>query len=561
MPNFFSSVGRSRVGRSLSSAIALLALLPHPAAALLDIRSHWAKDCIAQLSQQQLVSGYPDNTFRPDRSVTRTEFAVLMLNLFPHAPVVRPATSFRDVPSGYWGAQAIRQASERAFFAGYPDGTFRPDQPIPRVQAIAVITNALNPPAVTNRVSFLPQYFNDAAQIPDYAKPAIATSILTGTAVNYPNWRQLNPNRASTRGEIAALMCQASALPGVPTNYVAGGTNLFARTTSPYPTPNLPENVTVAKRMVDGLAPAGITPDALGTRWGFVDQVGNWVVPPELEAAEPFAEGLAAIRQNNQAGFIDTTGEIAIAPQFDEVKNFAEGLAAARIGQQWGFIDPNGNWVIEPQDWLVHSFAEGLARVEQNNRTGFIDATGAWVIPPTYTQAQDFSEGLAAVYDDESERWTYINSTGQAVMLPTFQAAQPFSEGLAGVKIDGKWGFVKPTGEFAIAPQFYAPQAASPDGELAEPSSVDAVQPFRQGLAVARLGKYAGFIDQRGNFVILPQFADAESFELGYARVNVGGRWLAEAQGYIPNTGPVGPYSTRFDGAGMWGYIALPNSF
>ena len=63
-----------------------------------DIQSHWAKECISQMAPRKLVSGYPDGSFRPNSTITRAEFAVLMLNAFPEAPVKRSGTTFKDVP-------------------------------------------------------------------------------------------------------------------------------------------------------------------------------------------------------------------------------------------------------------------------------------------------------------------------------------------------------------------------------------------------------------------------------------------------------------------------------
>lgn len=76
-------------------------------------------------------------SFRPQATLTRTEFAVLMLNSFGNVEPTRSAPTFRDVPSSFWGHRAIRDTYAREFFSGYPDGTFRPTEAIPRVHAIA----------------------------------------------------------------------------------------------------------------------------------------------------------------------------------------------------------------------------------------------------------------------------------------------------------------------------------------------------------------------------------------------------------------------------------------
>ena len=190
--------------------------------AFTDIQNYWAKDCINQMAARKLVSGYPDNTFRPNATITRAEFAVLMLNAFPDAPEKRPGTPFKDVPANHWAHKAIQDAYKRGFFSGYPGGTFQPNQPIPRVQAIGVLAGARNLSFSGNAEGTLKQYFEDAGQIPDYAKNAIAAATINSLVVNYPNVKQLKPNQSTTRGEVAALICRALFIYAVPPQYIAG---------------------------------------------------------------------------------------------------------------------------------------------------------------------------------------------------------------------------------------------------------------------------------------------------------------------------------------------------
>jgi S-layer homology domain len=188
-----------------------------------DIDTHWAKACISQLVERNIVKGYADGTFRPDSTITRAEFAALVYAVFPDAPPARVSLSFVDVTESHWAKTAVEWAYQRGFFSGYPDQTFRPDLPIPRVQAIAVLATALHYSSPPTSEETLQQYFDDASAIPDYAKGAIAASTLKSLIVNYPNVRQLQPIKAATRGEVAALWCQALAIPSVPPQYVTWG--------------------------------------------------------------------------------------------------------------------------------------------------------------------------------------------------------------------------------------------------------------------------------------------------------------------------------------------------
>jgi hypothetical protein len=206
----------------LATSFAFLNLSIPSALGFTDIQTHWAQACINQMAPRKLVSGYPDGTFRPNATITRAEFAVLMLNAFPDAPQKRAGTTFKDVPTNHWAHKAIQDAYKRGFFSGYPGGVFLPNQAIPRVQAIGVLAGAKNFSFSGNAEGTLRQYFTDAAQIPDYAKNAIAAATINSLVVNYPNVKQLKPNQTATRGEVASLICRALFIYAVQPQYIAG---------------------------------------------------------------------------------------------------------------------------------------------------------------------------------------------------------------------------------------------------------------------------------------------------------------------------------------------------
>ncbi|MBD2038603.1 WG repeat-containing protein [Leptolyngbya sp. FACHB-321] len=528
----------------LSAIASIGTLTPSSALAFSDTQSHWATTCIDQLATQKRVSGYPDGTFRPQATVTRTEFAVLMLNSFGNVEPTRRAPVFRDVPSNFWGYQAIRNAYAREFFSGYPDGTFRPAEAIPRVQAIAILANATRMSSGETPETVLQQYFDDAQQVPAYARKAIAAGTVGRLVVNHPNVRQLRPNQAMTRGEVAALMCQSIGLPRtVPLGYIAGDRTVFT----------LPPELGGYDRFSEGLVAF-----ASNSKAGYMNSQGAIVIAPQFDEAWRFSEGLAAVRKGTQWGFIDRTGAFVIPLQFTtRPDDFSDGLAAIRTENGLtGFIDKTGAVVIQPQPNYVTSFSEGLAAISVNGQSGFIDKTGKIVIQPQFEQVRAFSDGLAAVKvrpsPTASALWGYIDRTGAFVLAPKFYDAEPFSEGLAAVRgldNEGRWGYINRTGGVAIQPQFFAQPEYQ--GQVATP--------FSGGIAMVRRGEQAGFIDRTGKSAIATQFVEADRVSNGMVRVNVGGTWTRVQTGCTNSDGC--SYSSQLQG-GKWGYIqvALPES-
>ncbi|MDF5706612.1 MAG: S-layer homology domain-containing protein [Nostoc sp. S4] len=173
-----------------------------------DVSSnYWAADFIQQLSQRGVIAGFPDGSFRPEEAVTRAQFAAMVNKAFQKSQQRSPI-NFADVPSNYWAYSAIEQAYTIGFLSGYPGNRFEPNQAIPRQQVLVSLANGLDYTASANSESTL-QYFNDASNIASYARSPIAAATEKQIVVNYPNVKFLNPTATATRAQVAAFIYQA----------------------------------------------------------------------------------------------------------------------------------------------------------------------------------------------------------------------------------------------------------------------------------------------------------------------------------------------------------------
>jgi hypothetical protein len=181
---------------------------PTPSVEFSDVPDNfWAHVAIAALAKRNIVVGFPQGEFKPQRFATRGELAAMLQQLFEPKPKQR-AIAFKDLPPNYWGAEAIKAVAKAGIIIGYPDHKFRPNQPITRAEALVVLAKALNlkPPAEPSKTL---KPYTDSNKIPDYAIANVAAAVKAGLVTGYPQGNLLNPNKPATRAELAAMLHQA----------------------------------------------------------------------------------------------------------------------------------------------------------------------------------------------------------------------------------------------------------------------------------------------------------------------------------------------------------------
>jgi S-layer homology domain/WG containing repeat len=583
----------------LSFCISLTALTGTSyASSFTDTQQHWGGSCIDRLASLNLLRGYPDSTFRPANHLTRAEYAILMLNLFPNtpavAPTVRPIPNFRDLPPQHWAYQSMRLAYQKQIFTGYPDGTMRPNSPITRTEALVILYNLMLSqkteslgasqvpffPIPPNPQQVLNEQVTDAAQIPAWAIEKLSGAAAAFLVVDYPQGTHLRPQQPTTRADAAAFICQSLGFDGlVPLETVTGYRKFhlsselkkFIQTTATRQTawfdrqreitilPTAPPGwqvVGVSKLSEDRVA-AWFEHPTQGQKMGFLDFDGRMAIAPHFDAVGNFSEGLAWVQQDNQFGFILPDGTMAIAPQFDEAQSFRENLAAVRQDNQWGFIDRTGVMRIALQPYRVSAFSDGLARIEQPPqgtqttwRYGFMDTQGQVVIAPSFDAASNFSAGLASVMRFATEvgampQVGYINKAGEWQISGEFgNEILPFSEGLAPRQYLGQYGYIDPSGNWVISPQ-----------TLARFGAIQSAGSFQSNFAVVKINNRFGVINRQGQLVVAPIYSAIYDIDQSYAYANYGGTMVSYIGGYDGSANPVAEQILR---GGRWGYIRLP---
>ncbi|WP_338553544.1 Ig-like domain-containing protein [Paenibacillus sp. KS-LC4] len=171
-----------------------------------DLAQHWSRDEVNDLASRMVVQGTSETAFSPDASITRAEFAAIMVRGLGLRPATGQGQSkFSDVQAGSWYAGYAETAAAYGLITGYADGTFGALKTITREEAIAMIARAiaytkLSASSSLDKLSA----FTDQNEISSWAKDAMAAAveqqIVTGSS------GQLHPQDDITRAEAAALI-------------------------------------------------------------------------------------------------------------------------------------------------------------------------------------------------------------------------------------------------------------------------------------------------------------------------------------------------------------------
>lgn len=191
----------------LAFVLSLVNIMPGFAVKFSDISSYWARDSIIRLAAQNIVTGFNGkfNPTSGVTRVEFAVMMIRALGLADQAEVVKgSATGYKDVPSSHWASGFVIIAKEKGIITGYPDETFRPSSLIRRDEITSVLVRALDL-AIAEEPYYLSEIFSDWKKIPSWATESIMTAYYYKLINGFPDG-SFCPDKNATRGETAALI-------------------------------------------------------------------------------------------------------------------------------------------------------------------------------------------------------------------------------------------------------------------------------------------------------------------------------------------------------------------
>ncbi len=166
-----------------------------------DIKLHWARTKIEKMIASGAISGYPDGSFKPDNTITRAEFAVVLVKAFKLEAA--NGKTFKDT-ANHWAQSSIATAAAAGIVSGYDTDTFAPDKLITREQMAVMVSKAAKLGEVTEV-----RNFSDYQQIAEWARDAVNKASGHGIMSGYSD-NSFRPGTNASRAEAVTVISLAS---------------------------------------------------------------------------------------------------------------------------------------------------------------------------------------------------------------------------------------------------------------------------------------------------------------------------------------------------------------
>ncbi len=170
-----------------------------------DMKDHWAQKEVELLASKWLIQGSSLNAFEPNRSITRAEFASILVRALGLQEQAA-GTAFTDVKADTWYAGAVGTAAAAGLVQGFETGQFQPDATITREQMAVMVERAAKFAGMsTTESASLSQAYSDASSISGWAQTSVGWAVKAGI-MQGTDERSFAPEELATRAQAAVML-------------------------------------------------------------------------------------------------------------------------------------------------------------------------------------------------------------------------------------------------------------------------------------------------------------------------------------------------------------------
>jgi len=172
--------------------------------------THWAYDAVQWMVGKGIISGYPDNTFKPSNTVTRAEFAVIMVNALNLPMKVPEKETFIDMPKDNWAYSHVESA--KYYLTGFRTSQgdrFWPNRESVREDMAVALVKAMKYQDKDVDESILNNFSDKdsiSPQLKKYVAIAVKQNIMKGNPIDGSDLKAFRPQNYLTRAEASVLV-------------------------------------------------------------------------------------------------------------------------------------------------------------------------------------------------------------------------------------------------------------------------------------------------------------------------------------------------------------------
>jgi len=154
---------------------------------------------ISYLTSLEIISGYEDNTFKPEATITRAETAAIIVRAGDLNTDYTRASIYEDVSNDFWGKKYIMAATRKGVLSGMGNGFFEPQSNVTHAQIIKILVCMQGDEEKATKQGGWPQ---------GYIKVACDNGIITKNQFAKLQSTE-HSNESATRGEVAEYVYKA----------------------------------------------------------------------------------------------------------------------------------------------------------------------------------------------------------------------------------------------------------------------------------------------------------------------------------------------------------------
>ncbi|HWQ74091.1 MAG TPA: S-layer homology domain-containing protein [Syntrophomonas sp.] len=183
---------------------------------LYDVKGHWAEASITKMNMKNVISGYEDASFQPNKDISRLETIVLLVRFIGAEDEALQTTA---IPSSFknsnqidsWAKGYVAVAVEKGILTDDDLRNFRPNQSAQRYEIAVFSMRALGYTDQAQAQNWRNMSFTDSSDVPEWARGYVCLMQKKNVMKGYPD-RSFRPNQAITRAEMATMLEQMESL-------------------------------------------------------------------------------------------------------------------------------------------------------------------------------------------------------------------------------------------------------------------------------------------------------------------------------------------------------------